>query len=616
MEKILIIKSLKVEEGFFNNLNLDFSNGLNVLVGGRGVGKTSVIELLRFGLGAKGVVEENNNNVSHALSILKSTGQVCIELQLDSGEIISVTRTAQDKEPWASKGFVKPIIFSQTEIESISLNKDGRMALIDSFIPEVENKKIQINHELNELKSLCTQFDLISKEYNELLEHVVKLPELQKKELFLSEQHSNIQEKNFQLLENQDEIKELQDKIAHLSVDVIKLETFKELQYRKIDSVNNILNINQDYNFLKINENFDNELSTLIFNTLVDDERFLKEIYERNIKVVENIEEKIISISKEKMLLENKSRANRTELESKMEGAGSILSELGRIREQIAKINNVKEISNQKNEEKYKIYAIIQQKLVDIYKIKESIFNDRSSIVKYLNESLSPMIKVNIDQYSDISNYAVALENSLRGSGLKYKELLKNIAERISPAWLFYYSITEKYEDFARSLDIPVDRATRLLGYLSDINLGEILASNIMDTVSFSLLDHGQYKPINELSIGQRCTVALSIILENKSRILIVDQPEDHLDNEFIVNTLIKSIKKRAILSQTIISSHNANIPVLGGAENIINLESNGRKGFVRVSGALNRKEVKNAIESIMEGGKEAFQLRSSFYKE
>ncbi|MDC4713525.1 AAA family ATPase, partial [Acinetobacter baumannii] len=48
----MIIRSLKVEEGFFNDLEIKFSSGLNVLVGGRGVGKTTAIELLRFGLGA------------------------------------------------------------------------------------------------------------------------------------------------------------------------------------------------------------------------------------------------------------------------------------------------------------------------------------------------------------------------------------------------------------------------------------------------------------------------------------------------------------------------------------------------------------------------------------
>jgi energy-coupling factor transporter ATP-binding protein EcfA2 len=165
------------------------------------------------------------------------------------------------------------------------------------------------------------------------------------------------------------------------------------------------------------------------------------------------------------------------------------------------------------------------------------------------------------------------------------------------------------------SIGVPIDRATRLLSYLNEVDLGNVLSSSIEDSVSFSLLDHGNYKHIEELSIGQRCTVALSIILENPNRILVIDQPEDHLDNEFIAKTLIKSLKLRAQKAQTIVSSHNANIPVLGNAKTVINLESNGRKGYIKCEGPVDNIQIKPVIESIMEGGKEAFQQRSDFYK-
>ncbi|KYQ84543.1 hypothetical protein AWW72_07770 [Acinetobacter sp. NRRL B-65365] len=612
----MIIRSLRVEEGFFNNLNLTFSDGLNVLVGGRGVGKTSVIELIRFGLGAKNFIDDSSNKgTTHALSILNSTGQVCIELESASGEIFSVTRMAQDKAPWSNSNFASPIIFSQTEIETIGLNKEGRMALIDSFIPEVESLNIQISHELNELRSLCTQYDLISKEYRELTGQLFSLDELEKRELDLSAQHQNIQEKHFLLLQNQNEVKDLQERAALLSVDIHNLESFKDIQNKKIDSIKNLINLNKDFQGLKGSREFTDEIMKLISNQSEDDE-ILNGLYEKNISMIDNIEELILKVSVEKMSLENTARLRRNEFENKREGAGSILSELGRIREQIAKVKNIKEFSEQKSVERLSIYHTIQQKIVEINKIKERIFNSRLGVISYLNDNLNPIVKININPNSDFTNYISALENSLRGSGLKYKELLKTITEKISPAWLMYYSITEKYEDFAKILGIPFDRAVRLLGYLGDINLGEILSTNVQDTVDFSLLDHGEYKPVKELSIGQRCTVILSIILENKSRILIIDQPEDHLDNEFIVNTLIRSINRRAVFAQTIVSSHNANIPVLGGAKNVINLESNGRKGFVRVAGNVNKKEIKSTIESIMEGGKDAFKFRSIFYNE
>ncbi len=65
------------------------------------------------------------------------------------------------------------------------------------------------------------------------------------------------------------------------------------------------------------------------------------------------------------------------------------------------------------------------------------------------------------------------------------------------------------------------------------------------DYVTFSLMDGPDYKDIAELSTGQRCTVILPLVLRHMERLLIVDQPEDHIDNAFIAETLIKSILAR-----------------------------------------------------------------------
>ncbi|EXE53493.1 ATPases involved in DNA repair domain protein [Acinetobacter baumannii 43926] len=262
------------------------------------------------------------------------------------------------------------------------------------------------------------------------------------------------------------------------------------------------------------------------------------------------------------------------------------------------------------------IYNEIQSLIVDINNIKNEIYENRVHVVNLLNESLNPYVKISLNNNIDIDDYLSILELSLKGSGMKYKELLPLVAERIPPAWLFYYVENKKYEDFAKVVGIQIDRAARLLSYLDDNNISDILVSQKEDVADFYLLDHGNYKPISELSIGQRCTVILSIIMENKNRILIVDQPEDHLDNEFIVKTLVNSIKRRSIYSQTILSSHNANIPVLGEAKNIINLDSNGRNGFIKLHGPVEEEPIKRVIESLMEGGKEAFEYRSKFYKE
>ena len=110
----MIIKNLKVEEGFFSNLDLSFTSGLNVLIGGRGVGKTSVIELLRFGLASGNFSPSSNDSSGHAISILQSSGRVSIELEHE-GRTINVARSAMDKQPIFSEPFMPPIVFSQKE---------------------------------------------------------------------------------------------------------------------------------------------------------------------------------------------------------------------------------------------------------------------------------------------------------------------------------------------------------------------------------------------------------------------------------------------------------------------------------------------------------------------
>jgi len=608
----LIIKNLKVEEGFFNNLNLNFSNGLNVLVGGRGVGKTSIIELIRFGLGADNLSgSTSTESSSHALSILQSSGRVTIELE-HNNKIITVSRSAFDSTPLATENYTSPIVFSQKEIETISLNKEGRLNLIDSFIPNTQEQQKKLSQLANLMHGLCAQYTNLKKELSELTDKSINLPSLKERELVLLQQQTEIQKKNSKIQENQNLLNNIQSRLASYSVDIQNLHSIKQIFEYRIQTLHSLLNQNQ---LPQLTSDIGQQLSKSIIEKLNIDHGFIQNSIQNNQATLLELNNSLNLITQQKAILEAEARKNRTEVESYTEGAGSILSELGRIREQIAQLNNYSNLAAQKQIQINTVYGQIQQNLETVAKQREENFQTRTAVINELNKNLLPIIATSITQQTNLTDYGLALENCLRGSGLKYKELINTIVERVNPQWLLYFSSTLKYQDFANTIGIPIDRATRLLAHISEVDLGEVLASSIEDSITFSLLDHGNYKSIEELSIGQRCTVALSIILENPNRVLVIDQPEDHLDNEFIAKTLIKSIRKRAEITQTIVSSHNANIPVLGNASNVVNLESNGRKGFIKVIGDIECIEVKNIIESIMEGGKEAFNHRSEFYK-
>lgn len=145
-------------------------------------------------------------------------------------------------------------------------------------------------------------------------------------------------------------------------------------------------------------------------------------------------------------------------------------------------------------------------------------------------------------------------------------------------------------------------------------SVDKIATVKLEDEINFELLDGSEYKGFQELSTGQRCTVILPIILEHQDTVLIVDQPEDHIDNAFIVDTLIASIQRRAQSAQIIVTTHNANIPVLGQASEVIHLNSDGTRGYVVNKGELYSPHIVEAISKVMEGGKEAFKRRANFY--
>lgn len=120
-------------------------------------------------------------------------------------------------------------------------------------------------------------------------------------------------------------------------------------------------------------------------------------------------------------------------------------------------------------------------------------------------------------------------------------------------------------------------------------------------------------EPINELSVRQRCTVAPSILLQHPNRMLIVDQPEDHLENAFIVSIPTGAIPHHSERRQLIFSAHNANIPVLGAATRSIRLNSKGNRDFVWDAEPRHHRKAVQAITTLMEGGDEAFRERRAF---
>ena len=128
-------------------------------------------------------------------------------------------------------------------------------------------------------------------------------------------------------------------------------------------------------------------------------------------------------------------------------------------------------------------------------------------------------------------------------------------------------------------------------------------------------LDDGVKRSLDALSGGQRVSVLLSLLLEtHDKRPLVIDQPEDELDNRFLFETVLPALKRLKGRRQIIVATHNANIVVNGDADQVIQLEATASRGRIAAAGVIDETVMRDAIVKTVDGGDEAFRLRRLKY--
>lgn len=131
--------------------------------------------------------------------------------------------------------------------------------------------------------------------------------------------------------------------------------------------------------------------------------------------------------------------------------------------------------------------------------------------------------------------------------------------------------------------------------------------------------EDGTMRPVvrdySKLSLGQQQSVLLALILSsNSNRPLIIDQPEDNLDSEFIYQTLVPVLRRAKERRQIIVVTHNPNVAVLGDAEQIVILKSTSEKAQIIARGSIDCPVTCKHACSILEGAQEAFIRRAKIY--
>jgi ABC-type Mn2+/Zn2+ transport system ATPase subunit len=149
------------------------------------------------------------------------------------------------------------------------------------------------------------------------------------------------------------------------------------------------------------------------------------------------------------------------------------------------------------------------------------------------------------------------------------------------------------------------------------LELEEVVLEDLIDIqLNVGSEDVPRFVDIDNLSSGQRCTAVLNLLMLENTDPLIVDQPEDNLDNAFIANNIVGELRKQKENRQFVFSTHNANIPVFGDAEwiGVMTIEDSVSILPDDSVGSIDKDTLRPKVEEILEGGKRAFEIRRLKY--
>lgn len=257
-----------------------------------------------------------------------------------------------------------------------------------------------------------------------------------------------------------------------------------------------------------------------------------------------------------------------------------------------------------------------------------------------LTELSSGALRVRLRRGAGIKKAAEALTSILEKSGIrqqakKVDDLCADVAQATSPVtrWTAVLAELEKLalveRGEAATKELPECPILGAAGFNSGDceRIAERMSVDRWVDLSLIELDdepvfeyrqrEGDYIRFRDASAGQQATVLLRILLNQKGPPLIIDQPEEDLDNEIVLK-IVEEVWKAKKNRQIIVSSHNANIVVNGDADLVIvcayrqGTEQSG--GCIKLQGAIDVETIRKEITTVMEGGRDAFRLRKEKY--
>ncbi len=603
-------------------LDLTFDGSLNCIIGPRGTGKSTVQEMIRFALkvmpGRDG--DPIRKRVQSLINSNLNGGRVELTIETKDGLTYVVSRSS-DEEPILLDEAGNPIsidamvaqifradIFSQNQIESIAETPHYQLDLLDKFEEEaLRNVRAQIAATGRNLETNGAAILPLLAEKGALEGEMVQLDTIQEKLKGFTKAGGEDAEK----LNQAHALKSLRDRETRA------MERAQNGLMQFAREIRGLVGSAED----RILGYFEDEMQTGPNGALITEviaaarsgvER-AEALLERAATALDSGAEGVFGQREgleklhaaqemefrklvEKHQQDQALSAERTKLEKQLNELRFKQRRLAEIQVHIKELNTAREVL-----------------LARLSDDRDRRFSIRQSVAERLNQKLMPHIRVTIAQNADQDAFRRSLEASLRNVGINHKSVATTISSSISPQELGEYVRSGDAVNLAKSGGINPAQAANVIRALSSHDrLMELEIIDTDDLPSIELCDNGVYKNSAGLSTGQKCTAILPILLFDSANPLLIDQPEDNLDNSYVFNSVVASVTAVKEARQLIFVTHNPNIPVLGDAGQVIVMESDGRAGKVKQIGNVD--VCRDEIINLLEGGEDAFRLRGERY--
>lgn len=610
-------------EGFLRGCRVHFNENLNVLIGGRGSGKSTVVESIRYVLGIEPIGEdaqELHNGIVQG--VLRSGTKVSLVVQsyTPNKQIFIVERTVPNPPRVIDdKGNVlqmKPLdvvkgvcVFGQNELSEVARSPEKLTALLQRFIPidgEHDGKVAELVTTLEKSRAAILDCEAGIQKDNEAL---AALPGIQ--ETLKRYRDAGVEEK----LKSQNLVIKAE---AILQSARESLGPFNKL----IDDAEALLPVSKD--FLSPEaldglpakaelESLRGTLSALEVGTK-DALKALSGVVETAEKALELVAGKV-GTEKAKGQTEYE-RILRELQKERIDG-----NEFIKLRKELERLAP---LSEKLAKSQQKLAELEQKRRNDLVRwddLKRERYQRLERAAKRVSKELPGRLRVTVVYGGNRE----MLRDLLKQCGGRLSETTTAICEKPD---LSLSALAEACRqgvgELVKQFNIPKTQAERLIQAGSKFPmLIEELELPHMTEIELNVgPEYGtpEWRKLNALSTGQKATALLYLLLLESEGPLVLDQPEDNLDNRFISEGVVPKIRGEKRRRQFIFSTHNANIPVLGDAELILVMRAIGEAGDghaevpVDNMGSIDKVTVAALVEEILEGGKEAFEMRRLKY--